>query len=64
MPFLNDAHAIAIGEDDAWVSVLGDTAQLAECGASARRLAEEQFAFDIMASRYEALYESVRARPR
>jgi glycosyltransferase involved in cell wall biosynthesis len=64
MPFLNDANAIALGEDDAWVSVLGDSEQLAECGANARRLAEEQFSFDIMASRYEALYESVRARSR
>ena len=39
-----------------------DAEQLAECGACARKLAEEQFSFDIMASRYEALYQSVLPR--
>lgn len=62
MPFLIDANAIALGEDDRWVSILGDAEQLAECGVSARKLAEEQFSFDIMASRYEALYQSVLPR--
>jgi glycosyltransferase involved in cell wall biosynthesis len=63
MPFLNASNSIAIGNDDAWASVLGDRAKLAELGRNARALAEEQFSFDLMAQRYEALYrEAIAAR--
>jgi glycosyltransferase involved in cell wall biosynthesis len=62
MPFLNAGNSIAIGEDDGWAGALSDSARLATLGANARRLAEEQFSFDIMAARYEALYQSVLSR--
>jgi len=56
MPFLNDTNSVAIGEGDAWAEILADPAALAVRGKNARRLAEEQFSFDIMAARYESLY--------
>ena len=56
MPFLNDTNSVAIGEGDAWAETLADPGELAVRGKNARRLAEEQFSFDIMAGRYEALY--------
>ena len=62
MPFLNDTNSIAIGDGDDWALTLADPSELAVRGKNARRLAEEQFSFDIMASRYEALYREVTAR--
>ena len=56
MPFLNDTNSVAIGDGDAWAEILADPGALAVRGKNARRLAEEQFSFDIMAARYEALY--------
>jgi glycosyltransferase involved in cell wall biosynthesis len=56
MPFLNDTNSVAIGEGDDWAAILADPAALAVRGKNARQLAEEQFSFDIMAARYEALY--------
>ncbi len=62
MPFLDEDNSIAIGDDDSWVSILSDRIRLRQLGANARRLAEEQFSFDLMAKRYEALYrESIDA---
>lgn len=64
MPFLNEENSIAIGEDDQWVATLSNPERLRQLGANARRLAEEQFSFDLMAERYEALYkESIAAHP-
>lgn len=54
MPFLNQENCIAIQGD--WLSTLADREQLARQGKAARRLAEENFSFDLMAQRYEALY--------
>lgn len=61
MPFLNDTNSVAIGEGDAWAETLADPSELAVRGKNARRLAEEQFSFDIMAARYEALYRETLA---
>ncbi len=62
MPFLNAGNSISISEDGTWASVLADPARLAELGANARKLAEAEFSFDIMAARYEALYRTVTTR--
>jgi glycosyltransferase involved in cell wall biosynthesis len=62
MPFLNGDNSISIGDDGHWADALADSARLATLGANARRLAEEQFSFEIMAERYEKLYQSVRIR--
>jgi glycosyltransferase involved in cell wall biosynthesis len=59
MPFLDATNSIAIGDDEAWADVLSDPAALAMLGRSARKLAEEQFSFDTMATRYEALYREM-----
>jgi glycosyltransferase involved in cell wall biosynthesis len=56
MPFLNETNSVAIGNGDAWAEIFADSGALAVRGKNARRLAEEQFSFDIMASRYESLY--------
>ncbi len=56
MPFLDDSNSVAIGEGDTWAEILADPAALTVRGKNARKLAEEQFSFDIMAARYEALY--------
>jgi glycosyltransferase involved in cell wall biosynthesis len=65
MPFLTDENSITIGDDDRWVAVLSDRARLHQLGANARRLAEAEFSFDLMAQRYEALYrEAIANRPR
>jgi glycosyltransferase involved in cell wall biosynthesis len=57
MPFLNDRNSIAVPDGDfSWITSLKNTTRLAELGAAARRLAEEQFSFDKMAESYEALY--------
>ena len=56
MPFLDEDNSIAIGDDDSWVSILSDRNRLRLLGANARRLAEDQFSFALMAKRYEALY--------
>lgn len=61
MPFLNADNSISLGEDGAWASVLSDAAQLEALGVNARKLAEAEFSFDIMAARYEALYQKVTA---
>jgi hypothetical protein len=53
---------MAIGTDDTWSAVLADRTRLEVLGAKARKLAEEQFSFDIMAARYEAVYQSVLSR--
>jgi glycosyltransferase involved in cell wall biosynthesis len=63
MPFLSQMNSIAISDDDAWAGVLADRVQLASLGREARRLAEEQFSFALMAERYEALYHEVVPRP-
>jgi glycosyltransferase involved in cell wall biosynthesis len=62
MPFLNDTNSVAIGDGDAWAETLADPGELAVRGKNARRLAEEQFSFDIMAARYEALYRETLQR--
>ena len=62
MPFLNDTNSVAIGEGDAWAETLADPGELAVRGKNARKLAEEQFSFDIMAARYEVLYREVTAK--
>ena len=59
MPFLNGTNSVAIGAGDAWAETLADPGTLSLLGKNARRLAEEQFSFDIMAARYEALYREV-----
>jgi glycosyltransferase involved in cell wall biosynthesis len=64
MPFLDATNSIAIGDDDTWAQILADPTALAMLGRNARKLAEEQFSFDTMAARYEALYrETLAARP-
>ena len=62
MPFLNETNSVAIGETDAWAETLADPGELAVRGKNARKLAEEQFSFDIMAARYEVLYREVTAK--
>ena len=62
MPFLNDTNSVAIGEGDTWAETLADPNELAVRGKNARRLAEEQFSFGIMAARYEALYRETLER--
>ena len=62
MPFLDATNSVAIGEGGAWAEILADPQALAMRGKAARRLAEEQFSFDIMASRYEALYQGALER--
>lgn len=62
MPFLNPTNSIAIGEDDSWSDTLANREKLAELGLEARRLAEEQFSFDLMAQRYEELYREAMAK--
>jgi glycosyltransferase involved in cell wall biosynthesis len=59
MPFLTADHAIALDDDSAWAQTLTNPARLAALGRNARALAEEQFSFDLMAQRYEALYREV-----
>ena len=56
MPFLNGENSVAIDDGGAWAEVLADPKRLAAPGRNARRLAEEQFSFDMMAARYETLY--------
>jgi glycosyltransferase involved in cell wall biosynthesis len=56
MPFLNETNSVAIDDRGGWAETLADPAALAVRGRNARRLAEEQFSFDIMAARYEQLY--------
>jgi hypothetical protein len=59
MPFLTENHAIAIDDHETWAQTLADPARLAQLGANARALAEEQFSYGLMAERYEALYREV-----
>lgn len=63
MPFLNKDNSVTIDKDGAWAEILPDPQQLAWLGRNARRLAEEQFSFDMMAARYEALYREILAKP-
>ncbi len=56
MPFLDSSNSIAIGDDEAWASILADSGRLSELGVNAHQLAVSQFSFDMMAARYEALY--------
>jgi glycosyltransferase involved in cell wall biosynthesis len=62
MPFLNGTNSVAIDDAGEWARTLGDPTELALRGKNARRLAEEQFSFDMMAARYEALYRDAIAR--
>jgi glycosyltransferase involved in cell wall biosynthesis len=59
MPFLNETNSVAIDEKGAWAEILTDPAELAMRGKRARQLAGEQFSFDIMAARYETLYNAL-----
>lgn len=59
MPFLNETNSIAIDDAGEWASTLADPNELRMRGKNARRLAEDAFSFDLMASRYEALYRSI-----
>jgi glycosyltransferase involved in cell wall biosynthesis len=62
MPFFDEHAAIAVDEDAAWASVLGDPEKLKSIGHRSRQLAEEHFSFGTMAANYEALYrESIAA---
>ena len=62
MPFLNETNSVAIDDAGDWSQTLADPGELAVRGKNARKLAEEQFSFDMMAARYEALYREVTAR--
>lgn len=57
MPFFDDHSAIAVDDDAAWASVLGDREQLGALGRRSRELAEQHFSFGTMAASYEALYQ-------
>ena len=59
MPFLNGTNSVAIDDASDWAQTLADPNELSVRGKNARRLAEEQFSFDMMAARYEALYRDV-----
>ena len=63
MPFLDRDNSVTIDKDGLWAEILPDPQQLAWLGGNARRLAEEQFSFDMMAARYEALYREILAKP-
>jgi glycosyltransferase involved in cell wall biosynthesis len=63
MPFFDASSAIAVDNDASWAAVLGDHDRLLALGQRARRLAEEQFSFAVMAERYEKLYRESMARP-
>jgi len=62
MPFLNGTNSVAIDDAGEWAQTLANPDELALRGKNARRLAEEQFSFDMMAARYEALYRDAIAR--
>ena len=62
MPFLNETNSVAIDDASDWAQTLADPNELAVRGKNARKLAEDQFSFDIMAARYEALYREVIAQ--
>ena len=64
MPFLSRMNSISIGNDEAWVKGLADREQLVAIGENARRLAEQQFSFALMAERYESIYREVQLPPR
>ena len=60
MPFLNSSNSIAIGEDDAWL----DSVKNSAIGKAARELAEQQFSFASMAANYETIYrEAIASNP-
>lgn len=63
MPFLNKDNSVTIDKDGAWAEILPDPQQLAWLGRNGRRLAEEQFSFDMMAARYEVLYREILTKP-
>ena len=56
MPFLGSGDVLTVGDDASWAEGLGNPALLAELGARARRIAEENFSFAAMAASYESLY--------
>jgi len=56
MPFLGSGDVLKVGDDASWAEGLGNPALLAELGARARRIAEENFSFAAMAASYESLY--------
>ena len=62
MPFLNETNSVSIEDTSDWAQTLADPNELAVRGKNARKLAEEQFSFDIMAARYEALYREITAQ--
>jgi glycosyltransferase involved in cell wall biosynthesis len=62
MPFLDENNSLAITDDGPWTEVLSDPRRLALLGRNARRIAEEQFSFDMMAERYESLYRETIAQ--
>ena len=59
MPFLNETNSVAIDDASEWAQTLADPNELSVRGKNARKLAEDQFSFDMMAARYEALYRDV-----
>ena len=59
---MNETNSVAIDDASDWAQTLADPNELSVRGKNARRLAEEQFSFDLMAARYEALYREVTAQ--
>jgi glycosyltransferase involved in cell wall biosynthesis len=60
MPFLTPEVAIPVGEGSPeWADILADPDLLRVKGIAARKLAEEQFSYGMMAKRYVDLYEGL-----
>ncbi len=56
MPFLNSSNSISVSADARWLAEITDRKTLAERGAAARALAQDEYSFEKMAASYEALY--------
>ena len=63
MPFLDASNSIAVAEDGAWMTALGEPQRLRTIGVASRKLVEDKYSYAKMAEAYEALYHKALGKP-